>query len=57
MPMRKRRQKCWTASDFALLFVVSKWHHGSEGVNKLQKDKKNKKKNDEKWDGELQNDT
>ena len=31
--MRKRRQKDWMVSNFALLLVVFKWHHGSEGVN------------------------
>ena len=31
----KRRQKCLKVSDFALLLVVFKWHHGSEGVNSV----------------------
>ena len=30
----KRRQKGLRVSSFALLFVVFKWHHGSEGVGK-----------------------
>ena len=29
MPVRKRRQKSWRVSNFALLFVVLKWHHGT----------------------------
>ena len=29
----KRKQKSWRVSNFALLIVVFKWHHGSEGVN------------------------
>ena len=32
MPERKRRQKGLRVSNFALLLVVFKWHHGSEGV-------------------------
>ena len=32
MPVRKRRQKDWWVSDFALLLVGFKWYHGSEGV-------------------------
>ena len=32
MPVRKRRQKDWRVSDFALLLVGFKWYHGSEGV-------------------------
>ena len=32
-PVRKRRQKSWMVSNFALLFVVLKRHHGSEAVN------------------------
>ena len=37
MPVRKRRQKGWRVSDFALSLVVFKWHHGSgsERVNEL----------------------
>ena len=31
--VRKRRQKQFRVSNFALLLVVFKWHHGSEGVN------------------------
>ena len=34
MTVRKRRQKVLRVSNFALLLVVFKWHHGSEGVNK-----------------------
>ena len=34
MPVRKRKQKGFSVSDFALLLVVFKRHHGSEGVNK-----------------------
>ena len=33
MPVRKRRLKSWTISNFSLVLVVFKWHHGSEGVN------------------------
>ena len=32
MPVRKRRQKGLRVSGFALLWVVFKWHHGSEVV-------------------------
>ena len=32
MPGRKRRQKGLRVSDFALLLVVFRIHHGSEGV-------------------------
>ena len=35
MPVWKRRQKDWRVSNFALLWVVFKWHHGSEGVNSV----------------------
>ena len=31
-PVQKRRQKGLRVSDFALLWVVFKWNHGSEGV-------------------------
>jgi len=31
--MRKRRQKDLRVSNLAVLLVVFKWHHGSEGVN------------------------
>ena len=31
--MRKRKQKGLRVYNFALLMVVFKWHHGSEGVN------------------------
>ena len=33
MPVRKRRQKELRVYIFALLLLVFKWHHGSEGVN------------------------
>ena len=33
MPVWKRRQKGLRVSNFALSWVVFKWHHGSEGVN------------------------
>ena len=33
VPVRKRRQKGLRGLRFALLLVVFKWHHGSEGVN------------------------
>ena len=33
MPVRKRRQKCLKVANFALLLVVFKWHHDSEGVD------------------------
>ena len=33
MPVRKRRQKGLRDLSFALLLVVFKWYHGSEGVN------------------------
>ena len=29
IPVRKRKQKSWRVSNFALLFVVLKWHHGT----------------------------
>ena len=32
MPVRRRRQKGLSVSHFALLLVIFKWHHGSEGV-------------------------
>ena len=32
MPVRKRRQKPLKVSDFTLLLVVFKWHHGNEGA-------------------------
>ena len=35
MPVRKRRRKDWRVSNFALIWVVFKWHHGSEGVNSV----------------------
>ena len=31
-PVRKRRQKGFKVSNFALLWVVFNWHHGGEGV-------------------------
>ena len=33
MPMQKRRERGLWVSNFALSWVVCKWHHGSEGVN------------------------
>ena len=33
MPVWKGRRKVLWVSNFALLWVVFKWHHGSEGVN------------------------
>ena len=33
MPVRKRRRKGLWVSNFALLWVVFKWHHGNDGVN------------------------
>ena len=33
MPVRRRRKKGWRVSDCALLWVIFKWHHGSERVN------------------------
>ena len=33
MTVWKIRQKQFRVSDFALLLVIFKWHHGSEGVN------------------------
>ena len=36
MPVRKRRQKGLKVSNFVLLLVVFKWHHGSEGVKFIQ---------------------
>ena len=33
MPVWKSRQKGLSVSNIALLLVVFKWHHGSEGVN------------------------
>ena len=33
--VQKRRQKGLRVSNLALLMVVFKWHHGSEGVNQL----------------------
>ena len=35
MPVWKRRQNGFRVSNFSLLMVVFKWHHGSEGVNKI----------------------
>jgi len=35
MPMQKQRQKGFRVSNFALLLVGFKRHHGSEGVNTL----------------------
>ena len=33
---KRRRKKGWRVSNFALLLVVFKWHHGSEGINAIQ---------------------
>ena len=33
VPVHKRQQKGIRVSNFTLLLVISKWHHGSEGVN------------------------
>ena len=37
MSVRKRIQKDLRMSNFALLWVVFKWHHGSKGVNRQRK--------------------
>ena len=39
MHVRKRRQKGLRVANFALLWVVFKWPHGSEGVNDLGHDR------------------
>ena len=44
MPVWKRRQKGLRTSNFALLWVIFKWHHGSEGVKNNPLLKKKKKK-------------
>ena len=40
MPVRKRKPKGLKVSNLALLWVVFKWHHGSERVNSWFKKKK-----------------
>ena len=49
MPMRKRRQKCSGVSNSAILLIVFKCHHVSEGVKYIgrsatQTEKKKRKK-------------
>ena len=40
--MRKRNQKGWRISNFALLLVVFKWHHGGEGVTNMENQNQSK---------------